>query len=166
MKAFFHQVGKIGTNAFFMGCYLSTHFFLLKAFFQQIKKYKERKLFSSKNFHSCAWHIPVIGTCPVSKITLVLGKNDLRQADNSGFPGVNHPCEKGNLCKAILSLNIVWHFTLAWVKAQLRKSWAEPSVRTWFSSDCQCRYGMWLSLGSVWNPSPALSWASVEYPNS
>ncbi len=28
---------------------------------------------------------------PVSEITLVLGKNDLRQADNSGFPGVNHP---------------------------------------------------------------------------
>ena len=30
-------------------------------------------------------------TCPVSEITLVLWKNDLRQADNSGFPGVNHP---------------------------------------------------------------------------
>ncbi len=29
----------------------------------------------------------------VSEITLVLGKNDLRQADNSGFVGVNHPCE-------------------------------------------------------------------------
>ncbi len=36
LKAFFHQVGKIGTNAFFTGCYLSTHFFLLKAFFQQM----------------------------------------------------------------------------------------------------------------------------------
>ncbi len=28
----------------------------------------------------------------MSKITLVLRKNDLHQADNSGFPGVNHPC--------------------------------------------------------------------------
>ncbi len=37
-------------------------------------------------------YVPVIGTCSVSKITLVLGKNDPRQADNSGFSGVNHPC--------------------------------------------------------------------------
>ncbi len=36
--------------------------------------------------------VRVIWTCPVPKIKLVLGKNDLRQADNSGFPRVNHPC--------------------------------------------------------------------------
>ncbi len=37
-----------------------------------------------------------IGTCRVSKITFVLGKNDLCQADNSGFPGVNQSCRLSN----------------------------------------------------------------------
>ncbi len=70
---------------------------------------KKMELFSSKNFHSCAWHVLVIGTSPVSKITLVLGENYLRQADNSGFPGVNHPCQN-------------WE---SW------ESWAEEVWETW-----------------------------------
>ncbi len=48
-------------------------------------------LLSQKVYYPSNLHVPGIGTCPVSKITLVLMKNDLRQADNSGFPGVNHP---------------------------------------------------------------------------
>ncbi len=122
LKAFFQQVGKIGISIFFYGLLPEYSFltfeglfsaseengnkclFVLavtrvlissfwRPFFRQMKKiYEKRELFSSKNFYSCAWHVPGIGTCPVYKITLVLGKNDLRQADNSGFPGVNHPC--------------------------------------------------------------------------
>ena len=97
LKAFFHPVEKLGTNVVFTGWYRGTHFFVLKSFFRPIKKRDKvnilkRELFSSEKFHSCVWHVPGIGTCPVSKITLVLWKNDLRQADNSEFPGVNHPC--------------------------------------------------------------------------
>ncbi len=37
-------------------------------------------------------HVSEIETSPVPELTLVLMKIDLRQADNSRFAGVNHPC--------------------------------------------------------------------------
>ncbi len=82
---------------------------------------------------------------------------------------------------SVLSLrrrNIMRHFTLAWLRAHLRKSWAEPELIL------QCEQGSAqifsvslefliraagcshyrLSSGSARNPSWALSIASVEYP--
>ena len=96
LKAFFQQVEKNRNICCFYGLLPVYSFLFFEGLFlenkNKIKWNKIRELLRFKKFQSCAWHVPVIGTCPVSEITLVLGKNDLHQADNSEFPGVNHPC--------------------------------------------------------------------------
>ncbi len=78
--------------SFCTGCYTSTHFFVLKAFFRQEKKIKKGNCSLPKSFI----HVPDMYL--EFEIALYLTshwysrKNDLRQADNSVLPGVNHPC--------------------------------------------------------------------------
>ncbi len=75
------------------------------------------------------------------------------------------------------------HFTLARLRARLRKIWADPEPSLSLAFQCEQGWAQifsaglefliravgcshwWLSSGSAWNPSRSPSRASVKYPN-
>ncbi len=65
--------------------------------FLRNKRIKEQQKNISSYTGLSAWHVSEIETSPVSELTMVLMKIDLRQADNSIYLGVNHPWNRA-LC--------------------------------------------------------------------
>ncbi len=63
----------------------------------QVKFYFTLNAHTKSRYQECAWYLSEIETSSVSELKLVLMKIDLRQADNSGFLGVNYPCHYSSL---------------------------------------------------------------------